>query len=145
MTRAKGRKNASKETLPGTEGYEVTTSGTAEDISTGCTLIAELESYITSYVTFEETCHALVIALWLMATHVWPAFDAFPYLVVTSATKRSGKTRLLELISFVASNSRLVANISRRRSTARLTRKNRPSSLTRLRCSPQPNQNTDPC
>ncbi len=112
MTRAKGRKNASKETLPGTEGYEVTTSGTAEDISTGCTLIAELESYITSYVTFEETCHALVIALWLMATHVWPAFDAFPYLVVTSATKRSGKTRLLELISFVASNSRLVANIS---------------------------------
>jgi hypothetical protein len=93
-------------------GYEVTTSGTPEDIATGCALIADLESYIRLYVTLAESSYALVIALWLMATHIWPAFDAFPHLVVTSATKRSGKTRLLELISFVASNSRLVANIS---------------------------------
>jgi hypothetical protein len=93
-------------------GYGVTTSSTPEGTLTGCALLAELESYIRSYVSLAETCYALVIALWLMATHVWPAFDAFPYLVVTSATKRSGKTRLLELISFIASNSRLVANIS---------------------------------
>ncbi|MGA7625613.1 MAG: DUF3631 domain-containing protein [Candidatus Acidiferrales bacterium] len=97
---------------PNLVGYGVTTSSTPEDIPAGCALIAELESYIRSYVTFAETCYALVIALWLAATHVWTSFDAFPYLVVTSATKRSGKTRLLELISFVASNSRLVANIS---------------------------------
>jgi hypothetical protein len=75
-------------------------------------LISQLESYIRSYVSLAETCHALVIVLWLAATHAWPAFDAFPYLVVTSATKRSGKTRLLELMSFVASNSQLVASIS---------------------------------
>jgi hypothetical protein len=93
-------------------GYGVTTSDTQEDTSTGCSLIAELESYIRSYVTLAETSYALVIALWLVATHAWTVFDAFPYLVVTSATKRSGKTRLLELISFVASNPRPLVNIS---------------------------------
>jgi len=101
-----------KEALPGTEGYGVTTSSTPHAAPAGCALIRQLESYIRSYVTLGETGYALVIALWVVATYIWPAFDAFPYLVVTSATKRSGKTRLLELISFVASNPRLVANIS---------------------------------
>jgi len=63
-------------------------------------------------VTLLDPSYALVISLWLAATHVFSAFDAFPYLVVTSTTKRSGKTRLLEVMSFVASNSRLLANIS---------------------------------
>jgi hypothetical protein len=48
-------------------GYGVTTSDTQEDTSTGCSLIAELESYIRSYVTLAETSYALVIALWLVA------------------------------------------------------------------------------
>lgn len=102
----------SRSAQPNLAGYEVTTSGTPEDIATGCTLIAEVESYIRSYVTLAQTSYALVIALWAVATFIWTAFDAFPYLVVTSATKRSGKTRLLELISFVASNSRLFTDIS---------------------------------
>jgi len=99
-------------TLPDLVRYEVTTSATTEDTRAGCALITELESYIRSYVTLAETSYALVIALWLAATHIWIAFDSFPYLVVTSTTKRSGKTRLLELLSFIASNSRLLANIS---------------------------------
>jgi len=96
----------------GTDGYEVTTSVTLEGTTDGCALITEVEAYIRAYVTLLDPSDALVVALWLMATHVWDAFDSFPYLVVTSTTKRSGKTRLLELMSFVASNSRLVANIS---------------------------------
>ena len=96
----------------GTVGYWVTTSAPSEGSHADCTLIHELESYISTYVTLLDRSYALVIALWLVATHAWQEFDAFPYLVVTSATKRSGKTRLLELMSFVASNSRLVANIS---------------------------------
>jgi hypothetical protein len=93
-------------------GYGVTTCNNPEGTPAGCTLIPQLETYIRSYVTLAESYYALVIALWLAATHVWPSFDAFPYLVVTSATKRSGKTRLLELLSFIASNARLVASIS---------------------------------
>lgn len=99
-------------TAPQPAGYEVTTSTAPEDARSGNTLIVDLESYIRSYVSLAEASYALVIALWLAATHLWMSFDAFPYMVVTSATKRSGKTRLLELMSFVASNSRLVASIS---------------------------------
>src|SRR5260370_3785981 len=109
MRRARGRKQAKQSVV---EGYGVTTSSTPKGTPTGCALIAEVESYIRSYVTLAETSYALVIALWVVATYIWTAFDAFPYLVVTSATKRSGKTRLLELISFIASNSRVFADIS---------------------------------
>lgn len=102
----------SRSAQPNLPGYGVTTSSTPEGTPTGCALVAEVESYIRSYVTLAETSYALVIALWAVATFIWTVFDAFPYLVVTSATKRSGKTRLLELISFVASNSRLFTDIS---------------------------------
>jgi hypothetical protein len=81
----------SRSAQPNLVGYGVTTSSTPEGTPTGCSLVAELESYIRSYVSVAETSYALVIALWLAATHVWTAFDAFPYLVVTSATKRSGR------------------------------------------------------
>jgi hypothetical protein len=97
---------------PDNRGYEVTTSSASEGAPSGCALLTQLESYVSSYVTFADTCYALVIALWVVATYVWIAFDAFPYLTISSATKRSGKTRLLEIVSFVASNSRLIANIS---------------------------------
>ena len=60
----------------GADGYEVTTSATTEDTRAGCALIAELESYVRSYVTLAEASYALVIALWLVATHAW--IDALP-------------------------------------------------------------------
>jgi hypothetical protein len=75
-------------------------------------IIEEIESYLAGYVSFADPAYAFVIALWLAATHTWLSFDAFPYLVVTSATKRSGKTRLLELMSFIAACARSVAHIS---------------------------------
>jgi hypothetical protein len=38
------------------------------------------------------------VALWIVHTHAFEAADATPYLLVTSAEKRSGKTRLLEVL-----------------------------------------------
>jgi hypothetical protein len=53
---------------------------------------------------FTNPDHAFAAALWCVGTHLWPLFDAFPYLIITSATKRSGKTRLSELLSFLSAN-----------------------------------------
>jgi hypothetical protein len=39
---------------PKSEGYGVTTSSAQAGTTAGCALIAELESYIRSYVTFSE-------------------------------------------------------------------------------------------
>lgn len=43
----------------------------------------------------------LVLALWSIATHLHEHFDAFPYLAITSPTRRCGKTRLCELLGLV--------------------------------------------
>lgn len=69
-------------------------------------IVEKIESYIKDYVSFEDESIALVIAVWCVATHVFENFDAFPYVVITSATKRSGKTRLSELISNLSCNTK---------------------------------------
>lgn len=67
-------------------------------------LLNKIEQYIKSYVAFDVPEIALPIALWIMGTHIFQSFDSFAYLVITSNTKRSGKTRLSEIISFAASS-----------------------------------------
>lgn len=67
-------------------------------------LVKKIEAYINQYVSFSDSSYSLPIALWTIGTYLWPHFDAFPYLVITSDTKRSGKTRLSEMISFCCSN-----------------------------------------
>lgn len=68
-----------------------------------CKTISDVEKFINKYVAFTDA-YSLPIALWTIGTFLWPDFDAFPYLVITSATKRSGKTRCSEIISFACSN-----------------------------------------
>jgi hypothetical protein len=43
----------------------------------------------------------LPVALWADATHASPRFDCFPYLAALSAAKRSGKTRLAEVLELL--------------------------------------------
>lgn len=75
-------------------------------------IITDAQAYLNSYVTFSDPQYSLALALWLVATYLWPNFDAFPYLVITSDTKRSGKTRLSEILSFAASNPRNIAGMT---------------------------------
>jgi len=67
-------------------------------------IVERIETYIQDYVTLADKSYALPIALWIIGTFCYPTFDAYPYLVITAATKRSGKTRLSEMISFCCSN-----------------------------------------
>lgn len=68
-------------------------------------MIERIEKYINSYLSFDLPGIALPIALWIVGTHCFRLFDAFAYIVITSKTKRSGKTRLSEVMSFASSNS----------------------------------------
>lgn len=84
-------------------------------------LIAALSAYIEKYVTFANPDYSFVASLWAAGTFMFPkpedvgggdisppdvAFDAFPYLVITSDTKRSGKTRFSEILSSLCSRTR---------------------------------------
>jgi hypothetical protein len=75
-------------------------------------LIGEIERFLRRYVAFVDRSQALFLALWVAGTHVYEVFDAFGYLVLTAATKRAGKTRLLELLSFLTPRARPVADIT---------------------------------
>ena len=52
------------------------------------------------------------MALWVLHTYVFDCFDTTPYLDVSSAAKRSGKTRLLELLRLLVARSWAVVEAS---------------------------------
>lgn len=69
-------------------------------------IVTDIQKYIEQYVSFDYSGSAFVAALWALHTLMYRQFEATPYLVVTSATKRSGKTRFgMEVMSFLSNNS----------------------------------------
>lgn len=68
--------------------------------------IKAIEHFISKYATLANDYYTLPLALWVAATHTWPTFDTFPYLVITAYVKRAGKTRLMEILSMVAANGK---------------------------------------
>ena len=66
--------------------------------------VAQIELYLSQYMVFPHDGLRFVVALWIIGTYLWPELDVFPYLSITASTKRAGKTRLLELLKFTASN-----------------------------------------
>jgi hypothetical protein len=63
-------------------------------------LLEVLRSYVRRYVVLSDE-QADLLALWVMHTHAFDAADTTPYLEIVSAEKRSGKTRLLEVLETV--------------------------------------------
>jgi len=72
----------------------VTTDRRAVDLSQ---LLRRVEHYIRRYVVLSDD-QAVAVTLWTMHTHTIKSADCTPYLHVTAATKRAGKTRLLEVL-----------------------------------------------
>ena len=65
------------------------------DQMTLATVLTKVEHFIRRYVVLNDD-QAVAVTLWVAHTHVLDAADCTPYLQVTSATARAGKTRLLE-------------------------------------------------
>src|SRR5262245_9211196 len=64
-------------------------------------LLAEVCNTLRRYVCFSFPEQPIVIALWAAATWVLEAFDYTAYLHVYSAEKRSGKSRLLDVLALL--------------------------------------------
>jgi hypothetical protein len=61
-------------------------------------VLDKVAGLLKHYVVFHHRAEVTAVALWIAHTHVLDAFDVTPYLHLHSAEKRSGKTRLLEII-----------------------------------------------
>jgi hypothetical protein len=72
-------------------------------------VIAGAEAYLRSYLSFPDSRYFLPLALFAALEHCWDeCFDEVPYLSVGAAVKSAGKTRVLELLSFLAGDERAV-------------------------------------
>lgn len=63
--------------------------------------LAAVERSLVRYVAFTSPHQAVVAALWVAHTHAVVAADTTPYLAILSAEKRSGKTRLLDILELL--------------------------------------------
>jgi hypothetical protein len=67
-------------------------------LTTGADLLDSLVAFTTRYVVFPGTATVDAVALWVPHTYVCDHFEASPYLAINSPEKRSGKTRLLDVL-----------------------------------------------
>jgi Protein of unknown function (DUF3631) len=75
------------------------------------TLLDDVRTFIRCFVVLDDH-QADALALWAAHTHVFNAFGVTPYLAITSAEKRSGKTRLLEVLELLVREPLATVNIS---------------------------------
>jgi hypothetical protein len=74
-------------------------------------LLEDVGRFIRRFVVLTEI-QADTLALWTAHTHAIKAADTTPYLAITSAEKRSGKTRLLEVLELLVQTGLPTANTS---------------------------------
>jgi hypothetical protein len=77
----------------------------------GAALLDELAGMIHRYVVLARE-QADAVALWVAHTHALEAASATPYLSITSPEKRSGKTRLLEVLELLAARPWLTGRVT---------------------------------
>lgn len=71
--------------------------------------LTKIESYLRSYLSFSDDRYYLPLSLFATLQHCWDeCFDEVPYLSVSAMVKGAGKTRVLELLQFLAGDGRAV-------------------------------------
>ena len=76
------------------------------------TMLGLVVAFVRRFIVFADDAQLVAVALWVAHTHALDASQCTPYLSVESAQKRSGKSRLLEVLAALARESMHVANIS---------------------------------
>ncbi len=74
-------------------------------------MLEDARAYIRQYVVLSDA-QADTVTLWVAHTHAFDAAEATPYLSVTSAEKKSGKTRLLEVLVLIVSRPWLTGRVT---------------------------------
>lgn len=74
-------------------------------------LLDDVETFVRRFVAL-PSAPSSAIALWVAHTHVVDAAEVTPYIAVTSPERRSGKTRLLEVLELLIPRPLRAGNIS---------------------------------
>lgn len=74
-------------------------------------LLCKLLTILESYIEFDDPRYYLLNAIWVIGTYFYKRFESYPYLFL-NAVKRSGKTKLLTVLSLLSYNSIFSPNMS---------------------------------
>jgi hypothetical protein len=74
-------------------------------------VLDEVRRFVRRFVVLTDH-QAVVLALWAFHTHAFDAAETTPYVSVTSAEKRSGKSRLLEVLEMLVRQPLVSVNVS---------------------------------
>ena len=70
----------------------------------GAALLDEVDALLSRFAVFPSDAARHAVVLWIGHAHLMPVWDVTPRLTLLSAEKRSGKTRVLELIALLVPN-----------------------------------------
>lgn len=82
------------------------------DDEPGWVVLEDVAAFIDRHVHFSTEHHTAAVAAWIGHTHALDNFDFTPRLHLRSAVKRSGKSRMLEVIEQVARRAVQAVNIT---------------------------------
>src|SRR5262249_51111638 len=75
-------------------------------------LLDDVERLVGRYVVFRSPAQAVAVTLWVAHTHALEAFDVTPYLDIHSPEKRSGKSRLQEVLNELVPRPELASRLT---------------------------------
>lgn len=75
-------------------------------------LLDRTEAFLGRYVVFASAHQSTAVALWCTVTYAISAFEVAPYLSISSAEMRSGKSRLLECLELIVRSPWRVVEVS---------------------------------
>ncbi|MFD9814471.1 DUF3631 domain-containing protein [Streptomyces sp. NPDC059080] len=93
------------EDAPTAEGAESASAQVAEEVATdpepteGAALLDELRAQIARFVILPTPQALDAVTLWVVATHLQPAWQHAPRLAIVGPAKRCGKSRLLDVLT----------------------------------------------
>ena len=84
---------------------------TAKDFNPLTEVFIPIKNTLEKHIEFSNPFDSSLAALWTIGTYIFPVFEAYPYLLL-NGTRGSGKTKLLEIMYYLAFNAEITANAS---------------------------------
>lgn len=103
------RSVAASETSPA--AAVVDAGHTADTSASLAGMLDQVRAFVQRFVVLTDD-QTVAVSLWVFHTHAFDAAETTPYLSITSAEKRSGKTRLLEVLELLVRGPLPTVNIS---------------------------------
>jgi hypothetical protein len=99
---------------PGTPEPEEEVVDTFDDVpdEPGHQVLDDVVAVLDRYVVWPSAQHRDAVALWIVHTWLYDCFDMTPRLAVLSPQKQCGKTRVMELVKFLARRPRFTLTMS---------------------------------